>query len=270
MTPSSTDEVIGEVAEKVGVPLDGDNKTHKMAGTSNDGSVTPAGNQAHGAALSHVVTGSDTGSTYSKQRRRRMPAAQRRQQLLNVAGVAFSAKGYKGTTMEDISMLAGITKPILYQHFSSKRSLYKELVTNASTKLIEAIAAATASATSPKEQVEFGFGALFALLATEMDTFRLLLMSDMQDDRNLSLALRNVEDSIAGIIHNLIDIGLEEEHRTMLAQAVVGMGVAVSRRWVEVYSRSDPPPPPTQEEAELLAGRLTDLVWAGLRAVHAD
>ncbi len=263
MTPSSTDEVIGEV----GVPLDVGNKSTDI---SNGGSIAPAGNRVHGNTLPHIGHELDRESTYSRQRKRRMPAAQRRQQLLNVAGMAFSAKGYKGTTMEDISMLAGITKPILYQHFPSKRSLYKELVTNASNKLIEAIATATANAKSPKEQVELGFRAFFTLLATEMDTFRLLLMSDMQDDRNLSMALRNVEDSIAGIIRNLIDIGLEDDHRTMLAQAVVGMGVAVSRHWVEIYSRSDPPPPPTQEEAELLAGRLTDLVWAGLRAVHAD
>ncbi len=260
MAPSSTDEIIS----KTRAPLDIDETSGKRADISTNDHVAPGGGQTGDVAPSN------TGHEYGRQRRRRMPAEQRRQQLLNVAGIAFSAKGYKGTTMEDISMLAGITKPILYQHFPSKRSLYKELVTNASTKLIDAIATATASATSPKEQVEFGFRAFFTLLATEMDTFRLLLMSDMQDDRNLSLALRNVEDSIAGIIRNLIDIGLEEEHRTMLAQAVVGMGVAVSRHWVEIYSRSDPPPPPTQEEAELLARRLTDLVWAGLRAVHAD
>ncbi|MCL4433303.1 MAG: TetR/AcrR family transcriptional regulator [Actinobacteria bacterium] len=205
-----------------------------------------------------------------RPRQRRMPAGKRREQLLSMAGIAFSRKGYKGTTMEDISMLAGVTKPILYQHFPSKRSLYKELVTEASNKLIKAIASATYGATSPKEQVELGFVAFFTLLATEMDTFRLLLMSDMQDDRDLSIALRNVEDSIASIIYSLIDIGLDEEHRTLLATAVVGMGVAVSRHWVEVYGHSDPPPPPSTDEAAQIARRLADLVWAGLRAVHAD
>ncbi len=206
----------------------------------------------------------------NKLRQRRMPAEKRRQQLLSMAGIAFSRKGYKGTTMEDISLLAGVTKPILYQHFPSKRSLYKELVTEASNTLIGAIASATAGATSPKEQVELGFVAFFSLLATEMDTFRLLLMSDMQDDRDLSRALRSVEESIASIIYNLIDIGLDEDHRILLAKAVVGMGVSASRHWVEIYSHSDPPPPPSKDEAAQIARRLADLVWAGLRAVRTD
>ncbi|MHB8263387.1 MAG: TetR/AcrR family transcriptional regulator [Acidimicrobiales bacterium] len=216
------------------------------------------------------VPASARNETGEKPRRHRMPAEKRRQQLLSMAGIVFSRKGYKGTTMEDIALLAGVTKPILYQHFQSKKSLYKELVTEASSTLIDAIATATAGATSPKEQVELGFGAFFSLLVTAMDTFRLLLMSDMQDDKDLSRALRNVEDSIASIIYNLIDIGLDEGHRILLAKAVVGMGKSVSRHWVEIYSYSDPPPPPSKDEAAQMARHLADLVWAGLRAVHAD
>ncbi|MHB8263383.1 MAG: hypothetical protein ACYDGY_06520 [Acidimicrobiales bacterium] len=77
-------------------------------------------------------------------------------------------------------------------------------------------------------------------------------------------------ESWASIIYNLIDIGLDEGHRILLAKAVVGMGKSVSRHWVEIYSYSDPPPPPSKDEAAQMARHLADLVWAGLRAVHAD
>ena len=50
----------------------------------------------------------------------RLPAAERREQLLDAAMTAFAANGYHGTSMNDVAKAAGITKPVLYQHFESK------------------------------------------------------------------------------------------------------------------------------------------------------
>ena len=57
----------------------------------------------------------------------RLPAAERRQQLLDVAVATFSEQGYRNTSMNDIAEAAGVTKPVLYQHFPSKRELFLEL-----------------------------------------------------------------------------------------------------------------------------------------------
>lgn len=58
----------------------------------------------------------------------RMPRAQRRTQLLELATRVFTQKGFQGTSMDDIAFAAGVTKPVLYQHFSSKETLYVEVI----------------------------------------------------------------------------------------------------------------------------------------------
>src|SRR5271168_5070499 len=85
---------------------------------------------------------------------RRLSANERRQQLFSVALELFASRGYRATTMDDIAEAAGVTKPLVYQHFSSKRALYLELVESVSAELLAAIAQATASADGPRQQVE--------------------------------------------------------------------------------------------------------------------
>ena len=54
----------------------------------------------------------------------RMPAAERRQDLIDTAIRVFSEGSYHGTTTAEIARAAGISEPILYRHFASKRELY--------------------------------------------------------------------------------------------------------------------------------------------------
>jgi AcrR family transcriptional regulator len=66
----------------------------------------------------------------------RLPAPERRRQLLDVALEAFSARGFHPTSMHEIAEAAGVTKPVLYQHFSSKRELYLELLDDVAGRLL--------------------------------------------------------------------------------------------------------------------------------------
>ena len=72
----------------------------------------------------------------------RLPAAERREQLLDAAMTAFAANGYHGTSMNDVAKAAGITKPVLYQHFESKRHLYVELVGDVANRLSDEVVSA--------------------------------------------------------------------------------------------------------------------------------
>ncbi len=89
----------------------------------------------------------------------RLPAARRRRQLLDAALATFSAGGFHGTSMDDVAMAAGVTKPVLYQHFGSKRALYLELLDDVGGQLMDVIAKAAAEADGPRQQVQAGFGA---------------------------------------------------------------------------------------------------------------
>ena len=91
----------------------------------------------------------------------RMPADQRRQQLFDVARERFSQQGFHATSMDEIAEAAGVTKPVLYQHFPSKRALYVELLEDTGRQLLTALAEATGRAGSGRERVELGFRAYF-------------------------------------------------------------------------------------------------------------
>src|SRR6185437_2523072 len=105
---------------------------------------------------------------------RRLTAEQRRQQLVAVALELFAQRGYRATTMDDVAEAAGVTKPLLYQHFSSKRALYLELVDSVAQDLLAAINEATSTADGPRQQVERGFAAYFHMVVTHEAAFRLL------------------------------------------------------------------------------------------------
>ena len=179
----------------------------------------------------------------------------------------FAQRGYRATTMDDIAEAAGVTKPLLYQHFSSKRALYLELVDSIAQDLLTAIGRAVMRAEGPRQQVELGFAAYFRLVVSHEAEFRLLYGRDHADDQELGRALRTVEDAIAEAIDPLIDAGLDDDHRRLLAYGIVGMAEGVSRRFMAQRPDSDAA---LDEEAQKLARRMADLAWAGLRSVHAD
>jgi AcrR family transcriptional regulator len=62
------------------------------------------------------------------EERRRLPLAERRELITEAAGRLFGERGYDGTRLADIAAAAGVTKPVLYRHFDSKRDLYLALL----------------------------------------------------------------------------------------------------------------------------------------------
>lgn len=211
-----------------------------------------------------------TGDTAAGAPGRRLSAPERREQLFGVALRLFAERGYRATTMDDVAEAAGVTKPLVYQHFSSKRALYLELADSVAHELVAAIEEATSSAEGPRQQVERGFAAYFHVVVTHQAAFRLLFgRSDVLDDE-LGEAPRRVEDAIAEAIDPLIAAGLDPDHRRFLAYAVVGMAEGASRRWIASGPADEAEDQEAVAEAERLAARLADLAWAGLRSVHAD
>jgi AcrR family transcriptional regulator len=210
---------------------------------------------------------------------RRLTADARRRQLFEVALSLFAEHGYAATTMDDIAEAAGVTKPLVYQHFESKRALYLELMDVFSKELVTRIVKATANAEGPRQQVELGFAAYFDQMVSNEQAFRLLYGRDAPDDPELGAALRRVEETIAQAIDPLIDAGLDPEHRLLLAHAVVGMAEGASRHWLDARRGHDaaeseasdggsPDEIEDDSDGARLAARLADFAWGGLRQVH--
>src|SRR5436305_5871766 len=108
----------------------------------------------------------------------RLPALRRRRQLLDVALEVFADRGFHGTSMAEVAEAAGVTKPVLYQHFGSKRDLYRELLDDVGQRLLEDVQKATAAAGGPRQQVAAGFAAYFRFVDGHQSAFRLLFGVD--------------------------------------------------------------------------------------------
>lgn len=190
----------------------------------------------------------------------RLPAARRRQQLLDVALRVFAERGFHPTSMNDLAEAAGVTKPVLYQHFSSKRELYLELLDAVGTRLQDAIVLATAEAEGPRQQVQRGFAAYFRFVAEHQEAFQVLFGGGTRRDEEFARYVRRVEDAIADAISALIDVeGLAESDRRLLAYGLVGLAEGASRHWLQSNADHDP---------DALAARVAELAWAGLRGVN--
>ena len=202
----------------------------------------------------------------------RLPAARRRRQLLDVAHDAFAAQGFHGTSMEDIADAAGVTKPVLYQHWSSKRELFLELLEDVGAQLMDAITSSTASVSGPRRRVEDGFAAYFGWVAANTASFRLLFGGGSRRDDEFAAVIQRVEAAIADFVAGRIDADLGEEHRRQLAYGIVGLAEAVSRSVVTGLETDGGSPPPGQPafDAAVLARRVAQLAWAGLRGIQRD
>lgn len=191
----------------------------------------------------------------------RLPAARRRKQLLEVALRVFAERGFHPTSMNDLAEAAGVTKPVLYQHFGSKRALYLELLEDVGEQLRDAIGKATSEAASPREQVERGFTAYFVFVSGNQAAFQVLFGGGTRRDEEFAVHVRRVEASIADTIAVLIDVtGLDPDDRRLLAHGIVGMAEATSRHWLRDGR------PGTPEEQAI---RVAALAWAGLRGINA-
>lgn len=189
----------------------------------------------------------------------RLPAPRRKRQLLDVALERFAENGFHGTSMDDIAEAAGVTKPVLYQHFGSKRALFLELLDDVGGQLMQAIATATARAGSPRRQVEAGFAAYATFVVQRESAFRLLFGGGERRDDEFAEITRQVEDTIADAIATLIDADIDDDHRRVLSRAIVGMAEGVARDRLRRHAGPSP---------EVLARELADLAWAGLRGVR--
>jgi AcrR family transcriptional regulator len=189
----------------------------------------------------------------------RLPAPARREQILDVSVQVFAHRGFHSTSMNDVADAAGVTKPVLYQHFDSKQDLYMALLDEAGSRLRNAVRKAVADATSGKQQTELGFKAYFRWVADDHDAFLLLFGSRASRDEESTIAVRRITAEAAQAIAPFIAADIEGEHQEMLAHGLVGLAEGVSRHLVEKGVVFDP---------ELLGQQMADLAWAGLRAVH--
>jgi len=189
----------------------------------------------------------------------RLPREQRRQQVLAAALEVFSTSGFHAASMDEIAEHAGVSKPVLYQHFPGKLDLYLAILDAGIDELAATAKGALASTTDNRQRVSGMVTAYFAFVEDPAGAFRLVFESDLAnepqvrdrvDAANLVLAQQT-----AAVIAE--DTGLSNEQALLLASGMQGMVQVAARRWLAGTSRDV-----SREEAAEL---ITALAWRGIR-----
>lgn len=188
----------------------------------------------------------------------RLPAHERKDQILEVALSVFASRGFHETSMNDVAEAAGVTKPVVYQHFASKRALFLAIIEDVGDRMIAEITRATAQAEDGRSKAEHGTVAFFRWVARDKDAFRFLFDSGSRNDPEFALAMRRVMDATAEAIAPLISNDLDPDHLRTLAHGVVGASEGVARHLLARNASFDP---------EVVGRQVAMLVWGGLRDI---
>lgn len=189
----------------------------------------------------------------------RMPKEQRREHVLNAAREVFVATGYHAAGMDDIAEQAGVSKPVLYQHFPGKLDLYLALLDAGIDDLLTTMDAALRSTTDNKKRVRAAVGAYFDFVDDPGGAYRLVFESDLNNEPAVRRRVDRVELALAQEIAAVIaeDTGLRAEEALLLGTGLQGMAQIAARRWLR-RERDDVD---RHTATELIAA----LAWRGIR-----
>ena len=189
-----------------------------------------------------------------------MPREQRRQEILDAARQVFVARGYHAAGMDEIADRSGVSKPVLYQHFSGKLDLYLALLDDACAALLDAVRSALRSCSGGREKAQATAAAYFRFTDDEAGAFRLVFESDLtwepEVQRRLAALTEACVDEISTPIYE--DAGLGVEESRLLAAGLVGLQQHAARYWL-LQGRAVP--------LETAADLVSQLGWRGLRSL---
>ncbi|MBN8867891.1 MAG: TetR/AcrR family transcriptional regulator [Solirubrobacterales bacterium] len=139
----------------------------------------------------------------SRPVRRRLPAAERRKLILDAALDVFAEGGYEETTLDEVADRAGVSKALIYEHFPSKRDLFREILETWVGELLGRIlAAATAAGEVSEERLVAGLDGLLGFVEERRDAWRLLIRHRASDD--VSETFDRLFEEVARIIGALM------------------------------------------------------------------
>src|SRR6476659_5867944 len=180
-----------------------------------------------------LMTRVDTGSS-ERLRGGRMPGSARRKQLLAAAQEVFVAHGYHAAAMDDIAERAGVSKPVLYQHFPGKLELYLALLDTHCDALVEKVRGAMTATSDNKDRVSGAMRAYFEFVDHESEAFRLVFESDLRNEPAVRERVDRVERSCIESTTETImgDTGVQRPYAELLAAGLVGAAVTSAQFWL--------------------------------------
>jgi AcrR family transcriptional regulator len=189
--------------------------------------------------------------------RERLGRAERRTQLLGSARQVFVESGYHAAAMDDIAASAGVSKPVLYQHFPGKLELYLALLDAGVEQMVAAVEQGLASTSDNEERVVATIAAYFAFVADPDSLFRLVFESDLRSEPAVRQRIDEVTENCTHAVADVIaaETGLDGESARLLGAGLTG-AAQVSARWWLTQDGEVP-----RDAAERL---VASLAWRGI------
>ena len=195
--------------------------------------------------------------------RARMTGKERREQLLDIGRSLFAQKGFDATSVEEIAQRAGVSKPVVYEHFGGKEGLYAVVVDREMRGLLDAITGALTSQGHPRELLERAAFALLDYVESSTDGFR-ILVRDSPVAQSTGTFASLISDAASQVEHIMVnqfkERGFDPKFAPMYAQMLVGMVALTGQWWLDARK---------PQKADV-AAHLVNLAWNGLSGLEAD
>ncbi len=201
----------------------------------------------------------------ARRNRVRLSSAERREQLLGVARELFAQRGFEGTSVEEIAAHAGVSKPVVYEHFGGKEGAYAVVVDREARRLYESIRSAlTTPEARSRELLERGAMALLDYIDQCPDGFRILSRDSSSGQAKGSFA--SILSDIAAQVEDILaekfaDLGREPQLAGLYSQALVGLVAMTGQAWLDNDREPD---------RLTVCRHLLNLAWNGMSNLDAD
>jgi AcrR family transcriptional regulator len=186
-----------------------------------------------------------------------MTGIERREQLLGIGRKLFAERGFEGTSIEEIASQAGVSKPVVYEHFGGKEGLYAVVVDREVERLLTTVTGLLIEADHSREKFEAGMVALLRYIETNADGFRILVRDSPPTSGSgtfgtlLSDIASQVDDIMAEFLKSR---GRDPKLAPMYSQMMVGMVASTGQWWLDAR----------KPKLEIVASNLIDVAWSGL------
>ena len=193
-------------------------------------------------------------STRARRSRVRLSSAERRAQLLAISREVFAERGFEGTSVEEIAARAGVSKPVVYEHFGGKDGAYQAVVEQETSALHAEI---NKPGAGPRETLERGTLALLDYIDRCPDGFRILSRDSSLTNPTGSFA--SILSEIATQVEEILGdefarLGHDPRYAHLYAQALVGLVAMTGQQWLDNR----------EPERLVVARHLINLAWNGM------
>jgi AcrR family transcriptional regulator len=198
-----------------------------------------------------------TGAATPVHRGARLTRSARRAQLLDAARDVFAAQGYHAAAMDDIAERAGVSKPVLYQHFPGKLELYRALLTTYADELVGRVREALGHTGDNEDRTRNAVSAYFDFVADEAGSYRLIFESDLRGEPEAAAVVDGARMRCIELVADAVttDAGLDAARARLLAVGLVGLSQVTAQYWLDSGRTV-----PRDEAIALMSG----LAWRGL------